>query len=73
MKKLNISSEYVAYVSECLEKDKVSGKPICIYKEGFPKSNQPKSWPKHFKNNGEAEKYLSQMEFFKNITKKKKK
>lgn len=75
MKKLNIigSVEKKAFVCKCLEKDKVEGKPYCIYKEGHDKSKQPKGFPKHFETEGAADKYLAQMEMFKDITKRKKK
>lgn len=73
MKKLNISSKHTAYVSECLEKDKVDGKPYCIYKENSPKSKQPKGFPKHFETEKKAKDYLKQMEMFKDITDRKKK
>jgi len=75
MKKLNIAREvkHTAFVCDCLEKDKVTGKPFCIYKENSPKSDQPKGFPKHFKTKGEAEKYLQQMEMFKDMAEKKKK
>lgn len=74
MKKLNIMGRsHIAIVSKWLEKDKVSGKPICIYKEDTDKRSQPKGFPKHFKNRKEAEKYLQQMEIFKNIADNKKK
>lgn len=74
MKKLNIiSSKHTAIVCECLEKDKVKGKPFCIYKEGYSKSKQPKGFPKHFKTQKAAEDYLAQMEMFKSITDQKKK
>ncbi len=74
MKKLNIvGGLHTAVVCKCLEKDKVSGRPYCIYKKGVSKNNQPKGFPKHFKTDKEAEEYVAQMEMFKNITKKKQK
>jgi len=71
MKKLNIAKKSsVAFVDKCLKSDIVDGKEYCIYKEGRPKSDQPKGFPKHFETKGEAEKYLQQMEMFKDLAKK---
>jgi len=72
MKRLSIIG-CKAFVSEWLEKDKVEGKPYCIYKEGYDKSKQPKGFPKHFETEEAAERYLAQMEMFKDITERKKK
>lgn len=74
MKKLNIvGGLHTGVVCKCLERDKVPGKPYCIYKEGVDKSKQPKGFPKHFKTKGEAEDYVVQMKMFEDITKRKSK
>lgn len=73
MKKLNIIGKLcIATVCKCLENDKIKGKPWCIYKEGVNKKKQPKGWPKHFITKEKANKYLDQMEMFKNFADKNK-